>query len=45
MIFNLLILRPILVWKYGFEQVGIKGTMAQVVTDLTGFTNDQFCWR
>ena len=33
----LLILEAHLVWKYGFGQVCSKGTMAQVVTDLTGF--------
>ena len=33
----LLILEAYLVWKYGLDKSVLKGTMAQVVTDLTGF--------
>ena len=31
-----------LVWKYGLDKSVLKGTMAQVVTDLTGFRTTSF---
>ena len=40
-----------MVWKYGLDKSVLKGTMAQVVTDLTGFRTTSFagggfdwCW-
>lgn len=38
----LLIFEAYLVWKYGLEKSVLKGTMAQVVTDLTGFRTTSF---
>lgn len=38
----LLIFEAYLVWKYGIEQSVLKGTMAQVLTDLTGFRVTSF---
>lgn len=38
----LLILEAYLVWKYGLDKSILKGTMAQVVTDLTGFRTTSF---
>ncbi|HFN0356126.1 TPA: DNA translocase FtsK [Streptococcus pneumoniae] len=38
----LLIFEAYLVWKYGFDKSVLKGTMAQVVTDLTGFRTTSF---
>ena len=38
----LLIFEAYLVWKYGIEQSIFKGTMAQIVTDLTGFRTSSF---
>ena len=38
----LLILESYLVWKYGLGKSVLKGTMAQVVTDLTGFRTTSF---
>ena len=38
----LLILEAYLVWKYGLDKSVLKGTMAQVVTDLTGFRTTSF---
>lgn len=31
-----------MVWKYGLDKSVLKGTMAQVVTDLTGFRTTSF---
>lgn len=38
----LLIFEAYLVWKYGLNKSVLKGTMAQVVTDLTGFRTTSF---
>ena len=38
----LLIFEAYLVWKYGLEQAVLKGTLAQVLTDLTGFRVTSF---
>lgn len=38
----LLIFEAYLVWKYGLDKYVLKGTMAQVVTDLTGFRTTSF---
>lgn len=38
----LLILEAYLVWKYGLDKSVLKGTMAQVVTDLTAFRTTSF---
>ena len=38
----LLIFEAYLVWKYGIEQSVLKGTLAQVLTDLTGFRVTSF---
>ena len=38
----LLIFEAYLVWKYGLDNSVLKGTMAQVVTDLTGFRTTSF---
>ena len=38
----LLIFEAYLVWKYGLGKSVLKGTMAQVVTDLTGFRTTSF---
>ncbi|EJG65079.1 TPA: DNA translocase FtsK [Streptococcus pneumoniae] len=38
----LLIFEAYLVWKYGLDKSILKGTMAQVVTDLTGFRTTSF---
>ena len=38
----LLIFEAYLVWKYGLDKTVLKGTMAQVVTDLTGFRTTSF---
>lgn len=38
----LLIFEAYLVWKYGLDKSALKGTMAQVVTDLTGFRTTSF---
>lgn len=38
----LLIFEAYLVWKYGLDKSVLKGTMAQVVTDLTGFLTTSF---
>ncbi|HET3153389.1 TPA: DNA translocase FtsK [Streptococcus pneumoniae] len=38
----LLIFEAYLVWKYGLDKSVLKGTMAQVVTDLTGFRTPSF---
>ncbi|HHA7754163.1 TPA: DNA translocase FtsK [Streptococcus pneumoniae] len=38
----LLIFEAYLVWKYGLYKSVLKGTMAQVVTDLTGFRTTSF---
>ena len=38
----LLIFEAYLVWKYGLEQAVFKGTLAQVLTDLTGFRVTSF---
>lgn len=38
----LLIFEAHLVWKYGLDKSVLKGTMAQVVTDLTGFRTTSF---
>ena len=38
----LLIFEAYLVWKYGIEQAVLKGTLAQVLTDLTGFRVTSF---
>lgn len=38
----LLIFETYLVWKYGLDKSVLKGTMAQVVTDLTGFRTTSF---
>ncbi|VOO56147.1 DNA translocase, cell division protein [Streptococcus pneumoniae] len=38
----LLIFEAYLVWKYGLDKSVLKGTMAQVVTDLTGFRTTCF---
>lgn len=38
----LLIFEACLVWKYGLDKSVLKGTMAQVVTDLTGFRTTSF---
>lgn len=38
----LLIFEAYLVWKYGLDKSVLKGTMAQVVTDLTGFRMTSF---
>ena len=38
----LLILEAYLVWKYGLDKSVLKGTLAQVVTDLTGFRTTSF---
>ena len=38
----LLIFEAYLVWKYGLDKLVLKGTMAQVVTDLTGFRTTSF---
>ena len=38
----LLIFEAYLVWKYGIEQAVFKGTLAQVLTDLTGFRVTSF---
>ena len=38
----LLIFESYLVWKYGIEQSVLKGTLAQVLTDLTGFRVTSF---
>ncbi|VJK83412.1 DNA translocase, cell division protein [Streptococcus pneumoniae] len=37
-----LIFEAYLVWKYGLDKSVLKGTMAQVVTDLTGFRTTSF---
>lgn len=39
---SLLIFEAYLVWKYGLDKSVLKGTMAQVVTDLTGFRTTSF---
>ena len=38
----LLIFEAYLVWQYGIEQSVFKGTMAQIVTDITGFRTSSF---
>lgn len=38
----LLIFEAYLVWKYGLDKSVLKGTMAQVVTDLTGLRTTSF---
>lgn len=38
----LLIFEAYLVWKYGLDKSVLKGTMAQVVTDLTSFRTTSF---
>lgn len=38
----LLIFEAYLVWKYGLDKSVLKGTMAQVVTDLTAFRTTSF---
>lgn len=38
----LLIFEAYLVWKYGLDKSVLKGTMAQVVTDLAGFRTTSF---
>lgn len=38
----LLIFEAYLVWEYGLDKSVLKGTMAQVVTDLTGFRTTSF---
>lgn len=38
----LLIFEAYLVWKYGLDKSVLKGTMDQVVTDLTGFRTTSF---
>ena len=38
----LLIFEAYLVWKYGLDKSVLKGTTAQVVTDLTGFRTTSF---
>ena len=38
----LLIFEAYLVWQYGLDKSVLKGTMAQVVTDLTGFRTTSF---
>lgn len=38
----LLIFEAYLVWKYGLDKSVLKGTMAQVVTDLIGFRTTSF---
>lgn len=38
----LLIFEAYLVWKYALDKSVLKGTMAQVVTDLTGFRTTSF---
>ncbi|HEW9098177.1 TPA: DNA translocase FtsK [Streptococcus pneumoniae] len=38
----LLIFEAYLVWKYGLDKSVLKGTIAQVVTDLTGFRTTSF---
>lgn len=38
----LLIFEAYLVWRYGLDKSVLKGTMAQVVTDLTGFRTTSF---
>ena len=38
----LLIFEAYLIWKYGLDNSVLKGTMAQVVTDLTGFRTTSF---
>ena len=38
----LLIFEAYLVWQYGLDKSILKGTMAQVVTDLTGFRTTSF---
>ncbi|MEE5509833.1 DNA translocase FtsK [Streptococcus pneumoniae] len=38
----LLIFEAYLVWKYGLDKSVLKGIMAQVVTDLTGFRTTSF---
>ncbi|HHD9507446.1 TPA: DNA translocase FtsK [Streptococcus pneumoniae] len=38
----LLIFEAYLVWKYGLDKSVLKGTMAQVVTNLTGFRTTSF---
>lgn len=38
----LLIFEAYLVWKYGLDKSVLKGTMAQVVTDMTGFRTTSF---
>lgn len=38
----LLIFEAYLVWKYGLDKSVLKGTMAQVVADLTGFRTTSF---
>ena len=38
----LLIFEAYLVWQYGLDNSILKGTMAQVVTDLTGFRTTSF---
>lgn len=38
----LLIFEAYLIWKYGLDKSVLKGTMAQVVTDLTGFRTTSF---
>lgn len=38
----LLIFEAYLAWKYGLDKSVLKGTMAQVVTDLTGFRTTSF---
>lgn len=38
----LLIFEAYLVWKYGLDKSVLKGTMAQVMTDLTGFRTTSF---
>lgn len=38
----LLIFEAYLVWQYGLDNSVLKGTMAQVVTDLTGFRTTSF---
>ena len=38
----LLIFEAYLVWKYSLDKSVLKGTMAQVVTDLTGFRTTSF---
>lgn len=38
----LLIFEAYLVWKYGLDKSVLKGTIAQIVTDLTGFRTTSF---